>query len=160
MAGFDAAVSDLYQDKIFVLTPSKRTTPTALDTARNLAERIGSKVIELDAARHDEIVAAVSHLPFVVASNLAATVDEYAEGEELVWKIASSGFRDTSRLAASDTQMMLDILLTNGENVADLMRSYSRRFGELADAIYNHDEQPLKEALEHAAKVRRRWQGD
>jgi prephenate dehydrogenase len=155
VAGFDAAEANLYRGKIFVLTPTERTTREALQTARTLAETIGSRVVELDAGRHDEIVAAISHLPYVVASNLAGTVDEFAEGDGMVWEIAASGFRDTSRLAASDVQMMLDILLTNSENVAHLMRAYSRHFGELADAIYDQDEQGLREALERGAAARR-----
>jgi prephenate dehydrogenase len=130
-----------------------------LETARALAELVGSRVVELDAARHDQIVATVSHLPYVAASNLAGTAGQEAGEDGLVWKIAASGFRDTSRLAASETQMMLDILLTNSENVADRMRAYSRRFGELADAIYDHDEETLKELLEEGARARRAWQG-
>lgn len=157
IAGFDAAEATLYQNKIFVLTPTERSTHNALDVARAFAQTIGSRVIELDAERHDEIVAAVSHLPYIVASNLAATVDGFANDDEMVWHIASSGFRDTSRLAASDTQMMLDILLTNSENVADLMRAYSRRFGELADLIYDQDEKTLREMLERAASKRKTW---
>lgn len=157
VAGFDAADANLYQDKIFVLTPTARTNAHALDVAKTLAHTIGSRVIELDAARHDEIVAAVSHLPYVVASNLTGTVSDFAEGDEMLWKIASSGFRDTSRLAASDVQMMLDILLTNSENVADIMRGFSRRFGDLADALYNGDENALRAMLEQSATIRRSW---
>ncbi|MCC7162392.1 MAG: prephenate dehydrogenase [Anaerolineae bacterium] len=157
IAGFEAAEPTLYQDKIFVLTPTARTDTNALETARNLARAIGSRVIELDAARHDEIVAAVSHLPYVVSSNLAGTVGDFAENDATVWNIASSGLSDTSRLAASDVQMMLDTLLTNSENVADLMRAYSRRFGDLADALYNGDEAALRAMLEQAAAVRRNW---
>lgn len=157
VAGFDAAEAALYQNKIFVLTPTERSTDNASSLARALAQTIGSHVVELDAARHDEIVAAVSHLPYLVASNLAAAVDEFAAGDQLVWKIASSGFRDTSRLAASDVQMMLDILLTNSENIADLMRAYSRRFGELADLIYDQEETRLREFLERASRVRKSW---
>jgi len=154
VAGFDAADATLYQDKIFVLTPTERTNEHALNTSRALAETIGSRVIELDAERHDEIVAAVSHLPYLVASNLAETASAFADGDELVWEIASSGFRDTTRLAASDAQMMLDILLTNRENIADLMRAYARRFGELADALCAADEKTLREMLERAAQAR------
>ncbi|OQY96197.1 MAG: hypothetical protein B6D41_05335 [Chloroflexi bacterium UTCFX4] len=153
-AGFDAADATLYQDKIFVLTPTARTNECALNTSRALAHTIGSRVIELDAERHDEIVAAVSHLPYIIASNLARTADDFANGDEMVWEIASNGFRDTTRLAASDAQMMLDILLTNRENIADLMRVYARRFGELADALYAADEKTLRAILERAAQSR------
>jgi len=155
VAGFEAADDALYQDKVFVLTPTARTTPDALNTARALAETIGSRVIELDAKRHDQIVAAISHLPYVVASNLVATVNAQANNDGLLMQLASSGYRDTTRVAASDVNMMLDILLTNSENIADLMRQYSRQFAELADAIYDEDEPALREFLEHTASLRR-----
>ncbi len=158
VGGFAAAEATLYRSKIFVLSPTARATPDALQTARALAKALGSRVIELDAERHDRIVAAVSHLPFIVASNLVETVDAFARIEPQVWQVASSGFRDTSRLAASDVQMMLDILLTNSENVADLMRQYSRLFAELADTIYDEDENALRERLERAAARRKDWQ--
>lgn len=157
VAGFDAAEAKLYQNKIFVLAKTERTTPAAMNTARGLAQSIGSRIIELDAVRHDEIVASISHLPYVVASNLVNTVSDFARDDAQVWQIAASGFRDTSRLAASDVPMMMDILLTNSENVADLMRQYSRLFGELADAVYDQDEIELKKILERAAHMRRNW---
>jgi prephenate dehydrogenase len=129
-----------------------------MDTARALAQAIGSRRVELGAERHDRIVASISHLPYVVASNLVSTVDAFAAEDPLAWQLASSGFRDTSRLAASDVQMMLDILMTNSENVADLMRGYSRAFAELADAIYDQEEKSLRAVLQHAAERRREWQ--
>ena len=157
VAGFDAAEANLYQNKIFVLTKTERTTPDAFSTARLLAQTIGSRVIELDAARHDEIVASISHLPYVVAANLVNTIAGFAQDDKQVWDIAAGGFRDTTRVAASDVPMMMDILLTNSENVADLMRRFSRLFGELADAVYDEDEAQLREILERAAQVRRHW---
>jgi prephenate dehydrogenase len=137
----------------------------------------------MDAAQHDQIVAATSHLPFVVASNLVTTVGRWANGDgaqasggitrdrqpeqkrerdawaQQVWDLTASGFRDTTRLAASDTQMMLDILLTNSENVAELMRYYSRHFAELADLIYDEEEATLRERLMEAAARRRELGG-
>lgn len=155
VAGFEAADDALYQDKVFVLTSTARTTRDALNTARALAETIGSRVVELDAERHDQIVAAISHLPYIVASNLVATVNAQANNDGLMLQLASSGYRDTTRVAASDVNMMLDILLTNSENLADLMRQYARQFAELADAIYDEDETALREFLEHTASLRR-----
>jgi len=158
VAGFEHAEANLYQNKIFVLAQTARTTRAAFHTARALVETIGARVVELDAARHDEIAAAVSHLPYVSAANLVNTVSAFAHDDAQVWQIAASGFRDTSRLAASDVQMMLDILLTNSENVAERMRQYSRLFGELADVIYDEDEEKLRELLGRAASKQRAWQ--
>ena len=132
-SGFEAAEASLYHDKLFVLTPTARSSEASLATATELAQAAGARVTVMEAARHDRIVAAMSHLPFVVAFNLMGTVDEWAKGEDEVWNLAASGFRDTTRLAASDAEMMLDILLTNSENVADLMRRFSRHFAMLAD---------------------------
>ena len=160
IAGFDAAEANLYHNKIFVLTKTELTTPDAFNTARVLAQTIGSRVIELDAARHDEIVASISHLPYAVAANLVNTVAAFAQDDAQVWNIAAGGFRDTTRVAASDVPMMLDILLTNSENVANLMRQFSRLFGELADAVYGEDETVLREMLERAAQVRRNFQSE
>jgi prephenate dehydrogenase len=158
VAGFDAAEANLYQNKIFVLTQTQRTTPDALAAARALAQTIGARVMELDAARHDEIVASISHLPYVVAVNLVNTVSAFAQDDAQVWDIAAGGFRDTTRVAASDAQMMLDILLTNRANVAGLMRQYARLFGALAEAVSGADEKTLREILERAASKRQEWQ--
>jgi prephenate dehydrogenase len=159
VGGFGAADATLYQNKVFVLTPTARSTPGAMNRARAVAETLGSRVIELDAALHDEMVAAISHLPYVVAANLVTTVVNQSHADDLLMQLASSGYRDTTRLAASDVTMMLDILLTNSENIADLMRQYSRAFGELADAISKGDEKTLRAVLERAAHERQNWQG-
>lgn len=158
-SGLEAADAELYRNKVFILTPTARSTEAAMQTAEELAQTIGSRVIILDATRHDQIAAAISHLPFVVASNLAHTIGEWAESEERVWELASSGFRDTTRVAASDTTMMMDILMTNSENVSEMMREYSRAFGELADLIYDEDEDKLRARLEDAKRQRQRQQG-
>jgi prephenate dehydrogenase len=154
-SGWEAAEAALYRDKPFVLTPTARSSEASLATATELVRRVGARVLVMDAERHDRVVAAVSHLPFAVALNLVGSVEEWARGDEEVWKLAASGFRDTTRLAASDVEMMLDILLTNGENVADLMRLYSRQFAKLADMIYDEEEEGLREVLGRAARRRR-----
>lgn len=157
-SGLEAADAQLYRDKVFVLTPTARSTEAAMQTIQTLAQTIDSRVVILDASRHDQIVAAISHLPYVVASNLAATIARQPNEDELLMQLASSGYRDTTRVAASEVNMMLDVLLTNGENIAELMREYSRRFGELADAIYDENEAALRDLLDEAAAERRSWQ--
>jgi prephenate dehydrogenase len=154
-SGLKAAEAALYRGKLFVLTPTAHSSEASLAAATGLAQAAGAHVLVMEAERHDRIVAAMSHLPFVVASNLMGTVDGWAQGEDGAWSLAASGFRDTTRLAASDAEMMLDILLTNSENVADLMRRYSRHFATLADLIYDEDEEALRALLEAAAQKRR-----
>ncbi len=127
----------------------------ALDKARELVKAVGARPFEIDAAQHDRITAAISHLPFLVASNLVDVVDEWAEGDEQVASLGASGFRDTTRLAASDTQMMLDILLTNRENLGELMRLYARKWEELSELVEDPNENELRELLERIAGRRK-----
>ncbi len=154
ISGFDAAEANLYQNAIFVLTPLARTSPQTISLAEALARTLGARPLILDPERHDRIVAAISHLPFALAATLMTTADEFSRKDDLVYALAASGFRDASRLAASDIEMMLDILLTNSENVAGLMRAYSRHFAELADLIYEQDEKAVQAILQNAATKR------
>jgi prephenate dehydrogenase len=153
-AGFDAADAGLYRNAVFLLTPLARTSVQTLALTKALAETIGARSLVLDPTRHDRIVAAISHLPYTLATALILTVDELSGGDDLTFALAASGFRDTSRLAASDVTMMLDILLTNRENVADLMRNCSRQLNHLADLIARGDETTLRATLARATTKR------
>jgi prephenate dehydrogenase len=155
VAGFDAADANLFRGVTFVLTPLACTAPPTLAFVRSMVEAIGARPLVIDAARHDRLVAATSHLPFALAAMLMATASDWARDDELFDALAASGFRDTSRLAASDTAMMLDILLTNRDHVAGAIRACSRRLDQLADAIAQGDENALRGILEDSARRRR-----
>ncbi len=154
-SGLRAADANLFRNAVFVLTPLARTSPETLSSARSLVRALGAQPMVFDAAQHDRIVAATSHLPFALAAALMATADELARADESLFKLAASGFRDTSRLAASDTTMMGDVLLTNGENVANVMRDCARHLTALAAVIDRKDEIALRAFLERAAAKRR-----
>lgn len=110
-SGLDEAEAPLYHDKTFVLCPLPRSTDAALATARALVEAVGARPLILDPAQHDELVAVVSHVPYLLASALVTAAA--AAPDQAVWRVAASGFRDATRLAGSDPGMMLDIVLTN-----------------------------------------------
>jgi len=154
-SGFNAADADLYRGAVFVLTPLARTSPEALACAEALATAVGARPLVLDPVRHDRIVALISHLPVAVACALMITADEFARVDEMVYPLAATGFRDTSRLAASDTTMMLDILMTNRDPVVQALRIYAQHLAELADRIAANDEVGLRDLLERAASKRR-----
>jgi prephenate dehydrogenase len=154
-AGFSAADAELYHNAVFVLSPLARTPTRTLDLAKALAETIGARPRVIDPARHDKIVAAISHLPHTLAATLMLTVEEIARDDDLTFALAASGFRDTSRLAATDVTMMIDILLTNRENVVGLMRAGSRQLNHLADLIENRNENALRATLDRVATKRR-----
>lgn len=115
--GFLAADPDLYRGRIFVLCPTEHTTPDLLAIAQQLVAWIGGRPILLPAEAHDAIVAATSHLPYLVAANLMGVVAAAAASNPSVYPVSANGLWDSTRLAASDPAMMLDILLTNQTEV-------------------------------------------
>jgi prephenate dehydrogenase len=155
-AGLSAADADLFLGKVYVLTPMERTTPEALQTMQALAEAVGARSLVLAPARHDRLVAAISHLPYIVAACLVAAAEDMATEDPLVWELAASGFRDTSRLAASDTTMMRDILLTNEENVMYLIDLFGRRLTQMSAYLAQRDTERL---LGLMSSVRQRREG-
>lgn len=153
-AGISASETGLYEGKTFVLSALDRTTPQAMKLAESLALAIGSRVLYLEAGQHDRLVAAISHLPYLLSCALVATAERVAEGDERVWDVAASGFRDTTRLAASDVTMLLDILMTNREAVLAMVDGLQGELAHLADSLRRGDEEALQSMLE-AARQRR-----
>lgn len=158
-SGFVAADANLFRNAVFALTPLARTSTTTLAFAQSLVEIIGARPFVIDAERHDKIVAATSHLPYVIAAALMSTADEMSHGEELLFRFAASGFRDTSRLAASDPTMMIDILLTNRARVIKILRQYSAQLNELTELIDRADAVELRAHLQTIAESRQKISG-
>jgi prephenate dehydrogenase len=147
-SGVVAAEADLYEGATFVLTPLRRTSSEALMLAQELVEAVGARPLLMDAERHDRLVAAVSHLPYLLSVGLVATAEEVAAEDELVWELAASGFRDASRLAASDVTMMLDILLTNCQAVGGALSRFANQLNAIAHLLETDDVQTLKAKLQ------------
>jgi prephenate dehydrogenase len=150
LSGLDAAQPDLYQDKIYVVAPGERTSPEAAALTEALALAAGARPLLMDAAEHDRLVAAISHLPYLQAAGLAAVAGSLAAVDPTAWRLAASGFRDTARLAASDVDMMLDILMTNRANVAGLARQSADWLSALAQALDANDDAAARQALRQA----------
>jgi len=146
-SGLDAAEPDLYQGRTFVLTPLERTSAEGLSLATGLVEAVGGRPLLLDAERHDRLVAVISHLPYLLACGLVGTSERASQGEDALWTLAASGFRDTSRLAASDVTMMLDILLTNREMVLEALGTYQECLFHLADLVRKSETEDLRTML-------------
>jgi prephenate dehydrogenase len=167
-SGLAMADPTLYRDRVFALVPLPRTTPETLEVGRALALGIGARPLVIDAAReysgaareysgaarHDRLVAAISHLPFMLASALVEAAAAVAEGDPLAWQLAAGGFYDTSRLAASDPTMMLDILATNRDEVLRALREARGQLDYLARLLEDGDLETLRAAIE-AARNRR-----
>lgn len=154
-SGIEAAEADLYEGAVFVLTPLPRTSEEALRLAEELVKAIGARPLVLDARRHDRLVAAISHLPYLLAVGLIDAAECVAAEDETVWTLASSGFRDASRLAASSVPMSLDILLTNRENIAEMVRLFRQRLERIAGLLDAEDEAALRDIMMRVQQRRR-----
>jgi prephenate dehydrogenase len=154
VTGFAAAEAGLFRGRPFALCPLPRTTPEGLARAVMLAQSVGALPIVLDPAVHDRAVAGISHLPYAAAVGLVNCVA--AASDPVTWSLASSGFRDTTRLAGSDVDMMLDILLTNRVAVVDWLGKYTVKLDELKSALATEDEKTLRELLAIAQQRRSR----
>jgi prephenate dehydrogenase len=141
VAGFSAATPDLFRGQTFVLCQTQRTTPEINSVAQEIVAHLGANPLLLPAAVHDEMVAAISHLPYLVSASLMRTAASM--GDERLWPVSASGFRDTSRISGTSPQMMLDILLTNREAVLAQMELFQARLTAVTHLLQNEDEQAL-----------------
>lgn len=130
-SGPGAAAATLFVGRPWVLCPSERTSPQALSATRRLAEQCGAEPVEMTANEHDAAVALVSHLPQVAASAVAAVLAA-SDGR---LDLAGPGLQDTTRVAASDPTLWVEVLRQNAEAVAPLVHRLSAELAEVADAL-------------------------
>lgn len=142
--GFEHADPNLFEARVTVVTPDPTTPPDQLVRLKQFWESLGSRVVELSAEEHDRALAQTSHLPHVVAAALAATLSE-SNG-----RLAASGFRDTTRIAAGDPNLWSTILLDNAEQVVHSIDGYFDTLTEFRRALAEHDADALKKMLETA----------
>jgi prephenate dehydrogenase len=152
--GLNSADGTLFQGATFVLTLTARTTDEALALATEMAEAAGACPLVLDAERHDRAVAVVSHLPYLLAAALVHAEAQSHLQDPVVQAVAASGFRDTTRLASSQVDMMLDILLTNGDAVAHALDLFEASVAEVRAAL--RDPQVLRRWMQDAQAERAR----
>lgn len=154
-AGMAAAEATLFEGAPWILTPLDRTAPAATQLVQDMAQAVGSKTRVLAADRHDRLVATISHLPYALATILMRTAQSVANDDCAVWDVAASGFKDTTRVAASDETMMLDILLTNQTAVEQLLALARTQLDQFAQALSTGDEATLRTLMQQAAAQRK-----
>ena len=154
-SGLGVADPALYRGCTFILSPLPRTSEAALSLGRELVEATGAHPLILDGERQDFLVGTVSHLPYLLACALVATADATTSPDPAVWEIVAGGYRDTSRVAGSDVTMMLDILLTNRQEVLKAVGAYQGQLANLARSLERGDEGQLRETLGTIREKRR-----
>ena len=154
VSGIGAADGELFRDKVFVLTPLERTEPDTLRLAKELVEAIGARPLLLDPDSHDRIAAMVSHGPYLVAAALVEAAR--LPGHDGVEDLATSGFQDTTRIAASDVTMMLDVLLSNRAPTLEAVARVEEALRQLSIELRRGDRQALGESLHRIRSWRKK----
>jgi prephenate dehydrogenase len=155
--GATAAFATLYRDRNVVLTPLPETDPAAVAAVTALWMSCGARVCTMDAARHDRIFAAVSHLPHLLAF---AVVDAFAARAEAddIFRFASSGFRDFTRIAGSSPEMWRDISLANRDALLAEIAAFRVQLDRVAAMVSTSDGAALEAVFAHARNARRDWE--
>lgn len=143
----------LFENAFYLITPTGKTNHKALEKVRKLAAGVGAKVVEMAPERHDLAVAAVSHLPHVLAASLVNTVARMPESESIL-PIAAGGFRDTTRIAASSPLMWRDILISNRGQVLKMIRNFKSELDIFITAIEEGNTDSVQSNLEDARTAR------
>jgi prephenate dehydrogenase len=151
--GAAAAQAELFQNRRVILTPSPETLPAALEKTWQMWQAAGAEVLDMAADEHDRLLAATSHLPHLLAFALVEMLARRPPQED-IFRFAGTGFRDFSRIAASDPVMWRDICISNRAALLDALNQYRAQLDSLAVAIETSDGAALQ-ALFQAAKTSR-----
>ncbi len=155
-SGPDAGFIGLFKGRWCILTPLPDTDETAKAKLRTFWETLGSMVDDMDPEHHDKVLAIVSHLPHIIAYNIVGTADDLeAVTESEVIKYSASGFRDFTRLAASDPTMWRDVCLHNKDAILEMLSRFSEDLAYLQRAIRWGDGDKLFDLFTRTRAIRR-----
>ncbi len=154
-SGVEAAIDDLFMDQKVVLTPTEDTAPYSVGRVKNMWEATGAIVELLDEKQHDDVLAATSHLPHILAYSLVNTLSKSEYGDD-VFAFAAGGFKSFSRIASSDPVMWRDICLENKDAILSALNKYQQDLAELTQLIDDEDEESIEALFEHAKSTRDR----
>ena len=156
VSGVEHADADLYVGKQVILTPIERTFTVQLQKAVDVWTALGCQVVKMSPQAHDAAYAAVSHLPHLIAFALINSISGQAHGKEYL-SLAGPGFRDFTRIAASDPKMWRDILVANREELLAQSKIFQHTLHSLEKMIAHSDGDGLEQMLEQASDTRANW---
>jgi len=156
LSGAAAAKAELYAGKKVVITPLPENSPDSVARVRQAWQACGAVVSELTPQQHDEVFAAVSHLPHLLSFALVHDLAQ-RDDRDLLLSFAASGFRDFTRIAASSPEMWRDICLANRVALLDELGSYMEELETIHQALAEADADKLQEIFSKARELRSKW---
>ena len=156
-SGVEASFAELYQNRRVILTPTAATDAAAHERVKAMWHACGAEVVSMDVAHHDQVLAATSHLPHMLAFSLVDALARMKENDE-IFRYAAGGFRDFTRIASSNPVMWRDICVANRGELRSMLKRFADELHVLADALDEEDggEQLLK-IFERAKAARDRY---
>jgi prephenate dehydrogenase len=155
-SGAGAAFPELYRDRNVILTPLRETGASATRLVRRAWEACGARVLTLDAAEHDAILAGVSHLPHIVAYALVNALARRPNAPRL-FGLSAGGLRDTVRIAGSSPEMWADICVANRDALLAALEEYENELETMRAAIDGADVTELRRLFARARDAREKW---
>ena len=155
-SGPAAGFAEMFQERWCILTPPSGTDPQAVERIRAMWQSAGMKVVMMEAEHHDKVLAITSHLPHLIAYTIVGTATDFEEMlKSEVIKFSAGGFRDFTRIAASDPVMWRDVFLNNREAVLEMLQRFSEDLTALQRAIRWGEGDKLQELFTRTRAIRR-----
>ncbi len=139
-SGWEHSFAELFNGAVWAVTPKEDTDLKDFGVLKTVIESTGANVIMTTPLEHDRAVALISHAPMLVAQALCKNIED----NELAQKLAASGFRDTTRLALSNTEMANDMVVMNGENIKDVIKLLNENVNKLFTGNYRDEAEKIK----------------
>lgn len=155
-SGAEAAFAELYRNRRVILTPLQETDKDALLRVERMWQQCGADVVQMTVEHHDEVLAATSHLPHMLAFTLVDSLARMKENDE-IFRFAAGGFRDFTRIASSNPVMWRDICIANQSYLNEMLTHFADELHELAALLQSGDETGLLEIFQRAKKARDRY---
>ncbi len=154
LVGLAGADPDLFQSATWVLCPSSTPADATFEGVASVVKELGAEIVALDAARHDELVAIVSHLPHLTAATLMGLASERSQEHVAVLRLAAGGFRDMTRIASGHPGIWLDVCKENREAILGALDLMQDGLREMRDIVEQGDSAKLQERLQRARVAR------
>jgi len=157
--GIEAADARLFDGCWWILTPTARVEPAAYQRLHTIVTGFGARVLALDPARHDDLMAVISHLPHLTATALMNLAGEHSSEHAGLLSLAAGGFRDVTRVAASNPDIWLDICEENSEAISSVLEEFAGRLKNLSRLVKAGQRSDLRERFVAARNTRRSLPG-
>lgn len=148
--GYENATDHLLENAYYILTPTPHSRPEDVEKMVAIARLIGSLPVVLDYERHDRIVAAISHLPHIIASSLVNLVRDSDDDRERMKQLAAGGFKDITRIASSSPEMWEQICMTNTGPISEMLTAYIASLQQILGHLKQQDSHAIYELFDHS----------